>query len=432
MSHITRRSFLKAATGASVLTGMGGFPYIARASGGKVVVIGGGAGGAIAAKYIKLADPSIDVTLIEANPNYHTCFLSNEVLSGERSIDSLKFGYEGLKKHSINIVIGEATAIDHDKKTVSVNASAIPFDRLVVSPGVDFRWETIAGYDASVAETIPHAWKAGPQTVTLRKQLEAMPDGGKVIIAAPPNPFRCPPGPYERAAQIAQYMKHHKPKSKIIILDAKDKFSKFGLFRAGWQKLYGFDPATNNGGFIQWVPLAQGGRVVGVNVKNNAVIAGDMEDEHKADVINIIPAQKAGKIASVADLTDDSGWCPINPATFESAKHAGVYVIGDSCAAKPLPKSAYAANSEAKVCAAAIVASLNGKDMVQPAYTNTCYSILGKDYGISVAAVYRLEAGAIKHVGGGLSPDDASDEDKKREVAYAHSWFNNITKDMFD
>jgi len=432
---MTRRGFLKA-TAAGAAVGAAGLPHIAKAGGGKkVVVIGGGAGGAVAAKYIKMMDASIDVTLVEKNPDYHTCFLSNEVLSGDRTIESLHFTYKGLEARGIKVVKGKATGLDAANKTVMVGSDKLPYDRLVVSPGVDYKWEAIEGYSAEVAETkIPHAWKAGPQTVMLRKQLEAMKDGGTVIIVAPPNPFRCPPGPYERASQIAHYLKQHKPKSKIVLLDAKEKFSKFGLFRQGWEKLYGFNPDKNDGGFIKWAPPSEGGKVIAVRAKENIVVAGDMEDEHKGDVINIIPPQKAGKVAFDMGLVDGD-WCPINKRTFESTLVAGVHVIGDASVATKMPKSAYAANSQAKVCAAAIVAALNGKEMVDPSYVNTCYSILGEDYGISVAAVYRYnkEKDLIAGVegAGGLTPMDASAEDHKREVTYAYSWFRNITQDMF-
>jgi sulfide dehydrogenase [flavocytochrome c] flavoprotein subunit len=426
---ISRRSFLKASAGTLAATGLG-FPYIARAGAKKVVVVGGGAGGAIAAKYIKLMDNSIDVTLVEKNATYHTCFLSNEILSGERTLESVTFGYDGLKKLGINVVVGKASGLDGTN--VVVDGNKIPFDRLVVSPGVSFNWEAIPGYSEEISDTtVPHAWKAGDQTMLLRKQLEAMPDGGTVIISAPADPFRCPPGPYERASQIAMYLKHHKPKSKILLLDAKEKFAKQGLFTQGWTKLYGY--GTENS-MIEWLPPSKQGKVVSLDAKGMTVVAGDMEDKHKADVINIIPPQKAGQIAIDMGLTEGD-WCPVNMATFESKKVPNVYVIGDSCVATPMPKSAYAANSQAKVCAVAVITSLNGGEMPEPTYVNTCYSILGKDYGISVAGVYRFskEKDAIISVegAGGLTPETATEETLKREVQYAQSWFKNITEDMF-
>jgi len=429
MSNITRRSFLKASAATAAAVSMVGAPHVARAAGQKVVIVGGGTGGATAAKYLRMADASIEVTMIEKNANYHTCYLSNEVLSGDRTIDSIKFGYDGLKAHGVNIVIDEVTGIDPAAKKVTTKGNGdFSYDRLIVAPGVSLKYDTIDGYDETVAETITHAWKAGPQTVTLRKQLEAMKDGGTVAIAAPPNPFRCPPGPYERASQIAMYLQKHKPKSKVIILDAKEKFSKQGLFTQAWTELYGY--GTDNS-MIEWRPASAEGKVTGVDAANNTAISGEMGTETKADVLNIIPAQKAGAIAFAADLVDDSGWCPVNKKTFESTKHAGVYVIGDACIATKMPKSGYAANSQAKVCATAIVAAFQGKEMVTPSYLNTCYSIVGENYGISVAAVYRLEGDIIKKVSGGLTPKDASAAQRKREMMYAHSWFKNITADIF-
>lgn len=429
---ITRRGLVTSA-GALTALGMIGTPYLAFGASKKVVVIGGGTGGATAAKYVRMADPTIEVTLIEANKDHYTCYLSNEVLSGDRTINSIKFGYAGLSKRGVNVVQDTVTGIDAVAKTVTTTGGkAFNYDRCIVSPGVDFKWETIEGYSAEVAENIPHAWKAGPQTLLLRKQLEEIKDGGTVVIAAPPNPFRCPPGPYERASQIAHYFKQNKPKSKVIILDPKPKFSKMGLFVQGWKELYGYE--TDNA-MIEWRGSAQGSNdnaVVAVDAATKTVTTG-FEDKVKADVLNIIPAQKAGKIAFAAGLTNDSGWCPIDLKTFESTLHKGIHVIGDSSIATGMPKSGYAANSEAKVCAAAVAALLNGKEPGTPAYVNTCYSIIGKDYGISVAGVYRLaeDGSKITQVSGGLSPTDSSPEMRAREVQYAYSWFTNITNDVF-
>jgi len=426
---ITRRKFVQAA-GAATAIGVAGVPHLALGASKKVVVVGGGTGGATAAKYIRMADPSVEVTLIEANKHYYTCYLSNEVLSGERTLDSIKFGYTGLAGHGVKVVNDIVTGIDAGKKMVMTKGGkSFAYDRCVVAPGIDFKWEAIDGYDADVAETITHAWKAGSQTATLRNQLKAMKDGGTVVICPPPNPFRCPPGPYERASQIAMYLKYNKPKSKILILDPKDKFSKFGLFTGAWKKLYGF--GTDNS-MINWVGGAAGGKVESVNAGAMSVQAE--VEEYKADVLNVIPPQKAGKIAFDAGLTEGD-WCPVNVLTFESTLHAGIHVIGDAAIATAMPKSGYAANSQAKVCAAAVAAMLNGKEPGTPSYVNTCYSIAGEDYGFSVAAVYRLSADGKTIAGvegaGGLTPGDASAEQRKREVLYAHSWFANITSDIF-
>lgn len=424
----SRRQFLKY----SMVVASGSLfpaPFIHGAAQRKVVIVGGGIGGATAAKYLKIMDGSIDVVLIEPKTTYTTCFMTNEFLGGERSFDSVQFDYKALQNRGVTLVHDKATHIDATKQIVKTSTGKqFPYDRCIVSPGIDFRWDTIEGYDATVAETIPHSYQAGPQTLTLKKQLEAMPDGGKVIIAPPANPFRCPPAPYERASQIAHYLKRHKPKSKIIILDAKDTFTKGKLFMAGWKRHYGYGTDQS---MIEWLSLTQGGNIQGVDAKMKTVMA--TAGDFKADVINIIPPQKAGKLAFDNGLTDDSGWCPINHLTFESTLHKNIHVIGDSSVAGPLPKSGYAANSEAKVCASAIVSLFNGKEPLQPSLINTCYSIIAPDDAISVAMVYGFENGTIikKPGAGGLTPEDASDEMRKREAAYAQTWFNNITHDIF-
>ncbi|WP_069470124.1 NAD(P)/FAD-dependent oxidoreductase [Candidatus Marithrix sp. Canyon 246] len=429
MSNFTRRQFITIAAAAASIVSI---PFIVRGVSKKVLVIGGGSGGAIAAKYIRMADQNIDVTLIEQNKYYHTCFMSNEVLSGKRTIDSIKFSYDGLNKYGINIIHSRAINIDPVAKKVRLaGGEEVAFDKLIVSPGIEFNWDAIEGYNAEIAEKIPHAWKAGSQTVTLRKQLEQMKDGGSVIISIPAKPFRCPPGPYERASQIANYFKYHKPKSKVLLFDANQAFSKQALFTQGWEQMYGY--GTDNS-IIEWIPSNSEGKVTGVNVKANAVIAGEFEDEYPADVLNIIPPQTAGKIAIDSGLTNDSGWCPVNQKTFESSLHKDIHVIGDACIASPMPKSAYAANTQAKVCAEAIVSELQEREMATPSYLNTCYSVVGDDFAISVAAIYRLENGKIVSIkgSGGLSALNASAATRKYEVAYAHSWFNNITYDMFN
>jgi sulfide dehydrogenase [flavocytochrome c] flavoprotein subunit len=422
---MTRRTFIKASAAAAAL-GTLGFPALMRAGKAKarVVVVGGGYGGTIVAKYIRMADPEIRVTLIEKDPVFVSCPLSNEVLGGERDLDSLTFDYRGLTRRGISVVQDEITEIDPTQKFLrGTSGNRYNYDKLVVSPGVDFRWDKIQGMSAEVAEEIPHAWKAGPQTMKLRKQLEAMPDGGTFYIVAPPNPFRCPPGPYERAAQVAHYFSQYKPKSKIIILDAKDAFSKQGLFMAGWKAKYG--------DMIEWISGANGGIIESIDPKTRTLV-GQVQ-EFKGDVINLIPAQKAGVIAQSAGLADESGWCPVNQQTFESDLHKDVHVIGDACIAGAMPKSGYAANSQGKVCAAAIVAAVNGQPAPEPSYVNTCYSIIAPDYGISVAGVYELKDGKIVSIegAGGLSPATADARTRAIEVQFALGWFRNITADMF-
>jgi sulfide dehydrogenase [flavocytochrome c] flavoprotein chain len=426
---IDRRTFVKA-TGALAAIGIVGAPSLAFGAGKKVVVVGGGTAGATAAKYIKMLDASVDVTIVEPNEKYVTCYFSNEVLAGERTMDSLTHGYDGLKKLGITVMQDSATGIDAEKKVVkTASGKDLPFDRCVVAPGVSFLYEKIEGYSEEVSKTIPHAWKAGEQTVTLRKQLETMPDGGTVVITSPPAPFRCPPGPYERASLICHYLKQHKPKSKVIILDSSTKFSKEGLFKQAWTKFYGYGTPDS---MIDWRP-GPDAAAVKVNAAGMTVETS-FGDEIKANVINIIPPQAAGKIAKDSGLTDEKGWCPVNGKTFESKVAKGVHVIGDACIAGDMPKSGYAANSQAKVAAAAVVALLAGKEPGVPSYLNTCYSIPAENWGISVAGVYKLaEDGKITSVpgSGGVTPMDAPDWAHAREVEYAHSWYENIVKDSF-
>ncbi len=418
----TRRQFLKTAGAVGAVSAL---PMIGCGAPPKVIVIGGGFGGATAAKYVKWFDNRIDVSLIEANKTYATCPFSNLVLGGVRSMASITHDFVAMQEdHGVHVVHDMVVTVDHKKKMVKTKGGkALPYDRLIVSPGIDFKFEAIEGYDAAVAETIPHAWKAGPQTALLRKQLEAMDDGGTVILAPPPNPFRCPPGPYERASMIAHYLKRHKPKSKILILDAKDKFSKKGLFTEGWKKHYA--------GLIEWVPASKDGRVRRVDAK-----AGTVHTEfetHKGAVINIIPPQTAGKIAHAASLTNQLGWCPIKFDTFESTVLDNIHVIGDASIATKMPKSGNAANTQAKVCAAAVVALLNGETPSVPTTSNTCYSLITPNYGISVTAVYRMSAKGYTPVAGagGLSPTGEGPKFREQEARYARGWYANIAKDIW-
>ncbi len=433
MTKLNRRNFLQL-TGAAAVAGTAlvGAPTIARAAGKKVVIVGGGPAGATVANYLRMFDASIEVTLVEANKNYHTCFMSNEVLGGVRTMEGIRQDYDDLMKKGVNVVFDMVTGIDGAaKKVMTKGGQSLSYDRCVVAPGIDFKWERYEGLDAKVSDTkIPHAWKAGPQTALLRKQLEEMPDGGVFTMVAPPNPFRCPPGPYERVSLVANYFKQHKPKSKILILDHKDKFSKQGLFTQAWEKFYGY--GTDNS-MIEWVKGSDVGTIEGVDA-DGMMVKSDFE-EYKGDVINFIPAQKAGPIAFAAGLTDDSGWCPVDKKTFESKVVPGIHVLGDAAIATKMPKSGYAANSQGKVTAEAIAAALGGRAMSEPSYVNTCYSIAAPDWAFSVAAVYRYnkEQDIIAGVkgAGGLSPMDASAEDRKREVAYAHSWYDNICHDIW-
>jgi sulfide dehydrogenase [flavocytochrome c] flavoprotein subunit len=430
MTTINRRNFVKllaAAPLASVLT----VPTTTRAAAAKqVVIVGGGYGGATAARYLRIMAPSIKVTLVEPLATYTSCALSNEVISGHRTIESVQANYEGLKKRGVEVVQDLVTAIDPAKKSIATKGGKnLSYDAVIVSPGVEFDYAAVEGYSEAVSADIPHAWKAGDQTLTLKKQLEAMPDGGLFVIAVPKAPFRCPPGPYERAAQVAGYCKSHgKPKSKVLILDSNDTFAKKALFEQGWAALYP--------GMIEWVPSSKDGTVLKIDPK--ARMCFTELGEHKADVLNLIPPMRAGAIAKATGLTNKGGWCEVVPMTMESAVHKGVYVIGDSCVGgelpnAPFPKSAHMANTQAKVAVGAIIASFNGQPPPVPFYANTCYSVLGEGYGISVVQVYRVEDNKFVYVkeAGGISPVDALAIQRKLEAEYADGWFRNILADAF-
>lgn len=425
MSDFTRRDFIKLAGAAGAASALG-WPSFAQAARGRVVVVGGGFGGTTCAKYIRKLGPGIKVTLVERDSRFVTCPFSNLVLGGLRKIDSITHGYDKLRKnHGVKVIHDSVTTIDPTAKKITLaGGKRLRYDRLVVSPGIDFKWGAIAGYDEAASQTVPHSWKGGPQTLILRKQLEEMRNGGVVIIAPPGNPFRCPPGPYERASMIAHYLKQSKPRSKILIYDAKDKFSKQPLFMQGWKKLYP--------GMIEWVKQSDGGAIERVDPKSRTIypVFGSPQ---KGDVVNLIPPQKAGEIAHTAGLVSQDGWCPVNQRTFESKVHKDVHVIGDASAASPLPKSGFAASSEAKVCAAAIVAALSEETMPDPSYVNTCYSLVGPEYGISVAAVYRLDGKDIVKVkgAGGVSPKNATDAFRRDEARYTVGWYMSITADTW-
>lgn len=418
----SRRDFLKTAVAgasAAVLP----LPAIAQGAGGRVVVVGGGFGGATCARFIRRIDPRIAVTLVEASPTFTACPFSNLVIVGLRDLKAQEFGYDKLAADQVTVQISPATAIDAQGRNVTLgNGASLPYDRLVLSPGIDIRWDALPGYTEAAAERMPHAWKAGEQTLLLRRQLEAMEDGGTVVISAPANPFRCPPGPYERASLIAYYLKTKKPKSKLIVLDAKDAFSKQGLFQAAWKALY-----PN----LEWVSLSSGGKVTSVDAGAMTLVTDFAR--HKADVANVIPPQKAARIAEIAGAADRSGWCPIDPATFESKLQPNIHVIGDASIAGAMPKSAFTANAQAKVCAAAVAKLIGGGKPDDPRLINTCYSLVAPDYGISVAGVYRPADGQLKDVegSGGVSPINAPASTRAAEATFANGWFSTITQEVF-
>ena len=415
----TRRHFLKLSAAAGLA------PAVVSAQGrAKVVVIGGGFGGATAARTLKALQPVLDVTLVEPNPVYTSCPFSNAVLANLREIDQQQFSYDGIRGAGVTVAQTSATAVDAEAKTVALaDGNRLSYDRLVMTPGIDFNWGAIAGYDEAAAQKMPHAWKAGDQTVLLRRQLQAMDDGGLVVMSAPANPFRCPPGPYERASLIAYWLKIWKPKSKLLLLDAKDAFSKQRLFQNGWAELYP--------GMIEWVPLSKGGKVTSVDPATLTLTTEFAS--HKAAVANVIPPQKAGAIAAQAGVADRTGWCPVEPVAFESTLRPGIHVLGDAAIMGGMPKSAFAANAQAKVCAAALVRLLAGDKPQDPILINTCYSLMAADYGISIAGVYRPDKGQLTDIpgAGGSSPLVAVGGLRGQEALYASSWFRTITAETF-
>jgi NADPH-dependent 2,4-dienoyl-CoA reductase/sulfur reductase-like enzyme len=399
-------------------------PFIARAqTAPRVVVIGGGFGGATAARYLRYADPHIEVVLVEPNFTFTACPFSNEVIVGLRDIDAQQFDYAGVAASGVRVVQANATAIDPVHRGIAFGDNRLNYDRLILSPGIDIAWNALPGYDEAAAERMPHAWKAGEQTLLLRRQLEAMQDGGLVVISAPANPYRCPPGPYERASLIAYYLKTQKPRSKLIVLDSKDIFSKQKLFQAAWKELY---PEL-----LEWVSLSDGGKVTRVDPATNT-FETDF-GSHKADVANVIPPQRAGAIAAVAGVADRTGWCPVDPVTFESKLQPNIHVIGDAAIAGAMPKSAFAANAQAKVCADAIVQLLAGNAPVEPRLINTCYSLVAPGNAISVAGVYRPMNGQLTDIegAGGTTPLSATVEEHAKEAEYADAWFKTITRETF-
>lgn len=419
----TRRELLKFAglTAAAVLPFR---PALTQGAAGRVVVIGGGFGGASCARALTRLDPRIAVTLVEPNATFTACPFSNLVVAGLRQLPDQQFSYEMVAKSGIELAQLAATGVDPQTRTVTLaDGTRLVYERLVVAPGIDIRWDALAGFGEAAAERMPHAWKAGEQTSLLRRQLQAMEDGGLVVMSAPANPFRCPPGPYERASLIAHYLKTKKPRSKLILLDAKDAFSKQKLFQNAWQELYP--------GLLEWVSLSAGGKVVSVDPAALALTT-DFQT-YRAAVANVIPPQKAGRVAELAGVTDRSGWCPINPATFESSLQPNVHVIGDAAIAGAMPKSAFAANAQAKVCAAAIAILLAGGTPPTPKLINTCYSLVAPDYGISIAGVYQPANGQLAEVAGsgGVSPLDAPAATRNEEALYAEGWFRTLTAEVF-
>ncbi|MES2071023.1 MAG: NAD(P)/FAD-dependent oxidoreductase [Pseudomonadota bacterium] len=421
-----RRQFMQAVGGVLPAVAMLGSPLVRAQSKAqaKVVVVGGGYGGATAAKYLRLwGEGKIDVTLVEPNPQFVSCPLSNLVLGGFRQIADITLSYDNLaKRHGVRLVRDYAQAVDKEKSMLKLaGGQSLPYDRLILSPGVDFLWEQLPGMNTPEAQQkIMHAWKAGPQTVTLRKQLEAMPDGGTFIISIPPAPFRCPPAPYERACQVAAYFAQHKKKSKVLILDAnEDVLSKGPLFKKAWAERYR--------GIVEYTP---GFTTADVDAAGNTVIS-DFGDKIQGAVVNVIPPQRAGGIALQAGLANmNKRWCEVDFLSFESTQAKNIHILGDAIQVAPLmPKSGHMANQHAKVCAAAVIDLLNGGMPEQaPMLNNTCYSYLSEKQVAHISSVHAYSADKKTFLSvpgaGGLSA--AANE---AETRYAESWAQNIWAD---
>lgn len=422
---ITRRGFAKgtaAIAGVGLLSGMGRAAYGQARP--KVVVIGGGAGGATAARYLaKDSKGAIDVTLIEPTKAYYTCFFSNLYLGGYRSLESIGHTYDKLASDfGVNVVHDWAVGIDRDAKTVALaGGGSVPYDKLVVSPGIDLIYDSVPGYSLEAASLMPHAWKAGTQTALLKNKIAAMREGGTFAMVAPPNPYRCPPGPYERISMVAHLLKQSNPTAKIVVIDPKEAFSKQALFMEGWEKHYP--------GMVEWLPASIHGGIESIDPQTGEIVTG--LDTIKADVANIIPAQKAGRIAEAAGLTNESGYCAIEPATMQSKVDANIHVIGDACIAGDMPKSGFSANSQAKVAAMAIRADLTGSNKFPPRFSNTCWSLIATDDGVKVGA--RYEAGEEKITSVDSFISQTGEDAALRKTTYEESvgWYEGITADMF-
>ena len=408
-----RRDFLKVAGAASLVGCATPTPSKAR-----VVVIGGGYGGATAAKYIRLWDPSIDVVLVERDAGFVSCPISNLVLAGYSSMDEISRGYDGLRRHGVTVVRDEVTALDASRKSVKLASGAdINYERLIVSPGVDFTFSDVQGYESAMqAGAVLHAWKAGPQTVALRRQLEQMSDGGVYILSVPMAPYRCPPGPYERASMVAAYFKQAKPRSKVLVLDANpDVTSKGPLFKRAWTDLYP--------GILEFRGNA---KVIGVE---RGAVRTDFETI-RGDVLNVVPPHRAGDIAMKSGLiTTNNRWCDVDWRTMESKAVKGVHVIGDATlSASGMPKSGSMANNHAKIAAAAVVELLNGRAPQPMKIINTCYSFVSQKEAIRVSSVHEWDAaqGTLLPVKGSGGVSAARSE---AEGTYAWNWARTIWAD---
>lgn len=422
MTQLDRRVLLKVMGSGAASLALPTHAY-ARAK-ARIVIIGGGFGGASAARMLATLLPSSDITLIDVNATYTACPFSNLVLGTDRALSQQQFGYDGVQKLGVNVLNTLALDVDPVAQTVTLqDAEPVSYDRLILSPGIDMRWNVLQGYDEAAAQRFPHAWKAGPQTLLLRRKLDALEDGQPVIMSVPPAPFRCPPGPYERASMIAHYLKSRKPRSKLIVLDAKDSFSKMALFQEAWAEYYP--------DHLEWHGASNDGTVARVDASTE-MVETDFET-FSAPAINIIPPQKAGFIADRAGVSNGTGWCPIDPLAFESTQQPNIHVIGDATIAAPMPKSAFSANLQAKVCAMGVARLVSGLEPEATVLSNTCYSFTTPEEAISIAGVYTNENRSLMSISGagGVSPMGAEKLIRNQEADQARSWFETITSEAF-
>lgn len=419
-----RRSFSMglAATGAAA--GFGIAPFAVAQARPKVVIIGGGIGGATVAHYLRKATPKVEITIIEPLPRITTCAGSNLFIGGVRTAEDLTHDFTGLRNRGIQVLADTAQDIDTAKKLVKLaSGSTVSYDKLVVSPGIDFKLGGMAGYDDQAAELMPHAWRGGRQLLLLKRQLEDMADGGAVVIAAPSGHYRCPPGPYERACMIAHYLKRQKPKSKVIVLDAKPQFVKEALFKKAFAAHY---PGMIE---LQQSAAADDLSVTAVDAKARTVTTKNGQT-YKGAVVSVVPPQKAGAIAVTAGLVDGD-WCPVDAATFGSTKAKDVFVLGDAAQANPMPKSGFAANSQAKVVADAIAAELVKAERFPPRLRNTCWSLLARADTIKMGGAYAVKDGRIVEVNTFASAPDEPVMVRAKNTSEYLTWYANMMRDSF-
>jgi sulfide dehydrogenase [flavocytochrome c] flavoprotein chain len=423
---MNRRRWLRLAAGAAAgaMTGLARIASAARPRGApRVLVVGGGFAGSACALELRRLDPGFDVHLIDPVERYATCPMSNEVIVGWRAMASIEVSRSGLSRAGVRCITGRVDRIDAAHRRLRLaTGDMLPYDRLVVAPGIRFLWERIDGLGPEAARAMPHAWQAGEQTALLASQLRAMPNGGVVAISVPSGFMRCPPGPYERASLIAHYLKENKPRSKVLILDGNNYFPKQPLFTDAWRRLYP--------GMIEWIPMTQGGTVVGVDMATMTLFTEN--GSHRAAVANVIPPQAPGALAPATGLASDHGWCPVDPRSFESTLLPHVHVIGDACIADAMPKSASAALSQAEHCARAVAAGLNGRTLVQQAFDSVCYGRVSPEWALAFPGHFTIVDGRIAAPEPSSSPGVELDTDAAAAASLdAERWYADIRARAF-